>query len=107
MEAASSDDVDLVEVLDRFQRGIDEQLGFFFRGNEVPPQSSPSHLVKTDLNVKSVGVGVALVEDPLLPGEFGLYSRTSTIHESPSLMADLVDRTLGSVSSWLACGTGD
>ena len=34
------------------------------------------------------------MEDPLLPGEFGLYSRTSTIHEAPSLMADLINRTL-------------
>ena len=58
-----------------------------------------SHLAKRDLKVKRVGVWVALVEDPLLPGEFGLYSRTSTIHEGPSLVADLIDRTLVNVSS--------
>ena len=42
---------------------------------------------------------------PLLPGDFGLYSRTSTIYEGPSLMADLIDRV--NVSSWLACVTRD
>ena len=50
-----------------------------------------------------VGVRVALVEDPLLPGEVGFHSRTSTIDEGPSLMADLTARTLVNVSSWLAC----
>ena len=30
-----------------------------------------SHVAKRDLNVKKVGVRVALVEDPLLPGESG------------------------------------
>ena len=54
-----------------------------------------------------MGVKVALAEDPLLPGDFGLYSRTSTIHEGPSLMADFIDWTLVKVSSWLACVTGD
>ena len=53
-----------------------------------------------------VGVRVALVEDPLLPGEVGFHSRTSTIDEGPSLMADLIARTLVNVSSWLACVTG-
>ena len=56
---------------------------------------------------EKVGAWVVLVEDPLLPGEFGLYSRTSTIHEGPSLMADLMDRTLVNVSSQLACVGGD
>ena len=66
-----------------------------------------SHLAKRDLNVEKVGVRVVLVEAPLLLGEFGLYFRTSTIHEGPSLMADLIDRTVVNVSSWLACVTGD
>ena len=56
-----------------------------------------------------VGVRDVLVEDPLLPGEFGWYSRTLTIREGPSLMADLTDRThvAYNVLSWLACVTGD
>ena len=39
MEVASSDDVGLVEVFDRFGRGLDEQFYFFFRKEELPPQS--------------------------------------------------------------------
>ena len=50
---------------------------------------------------------VALVEDPLLPGELGFYTRTSTIDEGPSLMADVIDRTSVDVSAWLACVAGD
>ena len=46
------------------------------------------------------------MEDPLLPGEFGLFSRTSTINEGLSLMAGLINRTMVNVS-WLACVTGD
>ena len=62
-----------------------------------------SRLAKTEerSQCENVGVWVALVEDPLLPGEFGLYSRTWTIHEGPSLMADLMNRTLVNVSSFM------
>ena len=62
---------------------------------------------RREISMWKAGVRVALVEDPLLPDEFELYSRTSAIHEGPSLMADLIDRTLVNVSSWLACVTED
>ena len=71
---------------------------------EVPPQTSLASREEIS-QCEDVGVWAVLVEDPLFPGEFGLYSRTSTIHEGPSLMANLIDRTLVNVSSWLACVT--
>ena len=40
MEVVSSDDVGLVEVSDRFDRGLDVQFSFFLCSKEVPPQSS-------------------------------------------------------------------
>ena len=79
---------------------------FLICGKEVPPQSSLASREERS-QCEKVGVRVTLAEDPLLPGEFGLYSRTSTIHEGPSLMADIIDRTLVDVYSWLACVTGD
>ena len=58
-----------------------------------------SRISRREVSMGKVGVRVALVEDPLLPVELGYYSRPSTIHEGPSLMADLIDRTLVNVSS--------
>ena len=84
MEVVSSDDVGLVEVLDRFRRGLDMQFSFLC-GKEAPPQSSLASREERS-RCEKVGMWVAPMDDPLLPGEFGLYSRTSTIHEGPSLM---------------------
>ena len=109
MEVTSSDDVGLVEVLD----SLDVQIFFFLCSKEVPPQSSLASREER-FQCEKLGVWVVHVEDPLLPrvcspsGVFGLYSRTSTIHGGPSFMAeDLTDRTLVTVSAWLACVTGD
>ena len=82
------------------------QFSFLYVARRCPPQSSLASREERS-QCEKVGVRVTLAEDPLLPGEFGLYSRTSTIHEGPSLMADLIDRALVNVSSWLACVTGD
>ena len=41
MEVASSDDVGLIGILDRFGRGLDAQFSFFLCGKEVPPQNLP------------------------------------------------------------------
>ena len=106
MEVTSSDDVGLVEVSDRFGRSLDVQVSFFLCGKEVPPQRSLAPREEGP-QCETVGVWVVLVADSFLLGEIGLYSRTPTIHEGPSLMADLTDRTLVNVSSWLACVTGD
>ena len=102
MEVASSDDVGLVEVLDRLGRGLDVHFSSYVCGKEVPSQSSlasgeeRSQCEKVEV---STIVWLILVETPLLPGEVGLYSRPSTIHDGPSLMADLIERTLVNVSS--------
>ena len=106
MEVASSDDVGLVEVLDRLGRGLDVHFSSYVCGKEVPSQSSLASGEETS-QCEKVGVKVALVEDPLLPGELGFYTRTSTIDEGPSLMADVIDRTSVDVSAWLACVAGD
>ena len=78
-------------------------LSYLWQGS---PSTKLSRISRRKISMLKVGVRVAFVEDPLLPGEFGLSSRTSTIHEGPSLMVDFVDWTLVNVSSWLECVTG-
>ena len=107
MEGASSDVVAFVDVLDPFGRGLDVQFYFLYVARRFPPQSSLASREERSQCESGSGGIIALVEDPLLPGEFGLCSRTSTIHEGPSLTADLIDRTLVNVSSWYVCVTGD
>ena len=45
-------------------------------------------------HIIDVGVWVVLVEGPLLPGAFGLVFPNVIHFEGPSVMADLIDRTL-------------
>ena len=79
MDVSSSDDVAHVEILDPFGRGLEVQFYFLYVcGKDVPPQGSLASCEERSQREK-VGVRVALVEGLHFPGEFGLYSRTSTI----------------------------
>ena len=50
MEVASCDGVGLVEVLDRFHRGLDAQISFFlFMGHGGASTKPPSRLTRRDL----------------------------------------------------------
>ena len=56
MEAASSEDVALVEVLDPFGRGLDVQFPFSYVARRRLHKAL-SHLTKRDLNLKSGSEG--------------------------------------------------
>ena len=57
MEVASSDDVGLVEVLDRFGRGLDVQFSFLLCGKEVLQQRSVASREERSQGEKSGSVG--------------------------------------------------
>ena len=59
------------EVLDPLGRGLDVQFSFFYEARRRLHEAI-SYLAKRDLNEESVEVTVALVEDSLVPGEFGV-----------------------------------
>ena len=92
----------MMSVLSRSWTGLAEALTRSFLSYVTRRCTKLSCISRREVSMWKVGVRVVLVEDPLLPGEFGLYSWTSTIHEGPSLMADLkTGRCLAVVSS---CG---
>ena len=66
MEVASSDDVVLVEVLNKFSRSLGVQISFFLRGEEMPPLNI-CRVSRGDI-YRLVKENVVLLEDPFLPG---------------------------------------
>ena len=68
----------------------------------------PSRISRREISMRETGSVGRSRGGPFAPsGVLGLYPRTSTIREGPSLMAGLVGWTFVNVSSWLACVTGD